>query len=156
VRWLGPGQEEHRGSVAVLVANNRYRLGRGVGSGTRPCLDDGTLGITVLGPTNGMSIRTRPWRRPVVEWTAPVLEIQAGQPVAAGIDGEAASLSPPLHFRTRPHALRVRIACAHPGASPSAFEPRGTWDGIRTLAAIAAGRDAAVHRLHAGLDRSGG
>jgi diacylglycerol kinase family enzyme len=156
VRWLGPGEEEHTGSVAVLVANNRYRLGRGVGSGTRPCLDDGTLGITVLGPTDGTSIRTRPWRRPVVEWTAPVLEIRAGQPVAAGIDGEAASLSPPLHFRTRPHALRVRIACAHPGASPSAFEPRGTWDAIRTLAAIAAGRDAAVHRLHAGLDRVGG
>jgi diacylglycerol kinase family enzyme len=156
VRWLGPGQEEHTGSVAVLVANNRYRLGRGVGSGTRPCLDDGTLGITVLGPTDGASIRTRPWRRPVVEWTAPVLEIQAGRPVAAGIDGEAASLSPPLHFRTRPNALRVRIACAHPGVSPSAFEPRGSWDGIRTLAAIAAGRDAAVHRLHAGLDHSGG
>jgi hypothetical protein len=95
-------------------------------------------------------------RRPLVEWTAPALEIRSGRPVAVGIDGEAASLQPPLHFRTRPHALRVRIACAHPGASPSAFEPRGTWDAIRTLFAVAAGHDAAAHRLHAGLDHSAG
>jgi diacylglycerol kinase family enzyme len=156
VRWVGPEQEEHPGSVAVLVANNRYRLGRGVGSGTRPCLDDGTLGITVLGPANGVATRRpRLLRRPVVEWTAPALEIRSGRPVAVGIDGEAASLQPPLHFRTRPRALRVRIARGHPGASPSAFEPRGTWDAIRTLAAIAAGHDAAVHRLHAGLESSG-
>jgi diacylglycerol kinase family enzyme len=157
VRWVGPEQEEHPGSVAVLVANNRYRLGRGVGSGTRPSLDDGTLGITVLGPGNGVATRRpRMLRRPVVEWTAPALEIRSGRPVAVGIDGEAASLQPPLHFRTRPQALRVRIACDHPGASPSAFEPRGTWDAVRTLAAIAVGHDAAVHRLHAGLDQSVG
>jgi diacylglycerol kinase family enzyme len=156
VRWVGPEQEEHPGSVALLVANNRYRLGRGVGSGTRPCLDDGTLGITVLGPGNGVATRrAHIWRRRLVEWTAPALEIRSGRPVAVGIDGEAASLQPPLQFRTRPQALHVRIACTHPGASPSAFEPRGTWDAIRTLAAIAAGHDAAVHRLHAGLDRTG-
>jgi diacylglycerol kinase family enzyme len=154
VRWRGPKDEDHNGSVAVLVANNRYRLGRGVGSGTRPCLDDGTLGITVIGPTNRAATRSPLWRRPVVEWTAPVLDIEAGRPVAAGIDGEAAVLQPPVHFRTRPRALRVRIACVHPGASPSAFQPRGTWDGIRTLAAIVAGREAAVHRLHAGIHDS--
>jgi diacylglycerol kinase family enzyme len=154
VRWRGPDEVEHNGSVAVLVANNRYRLGRGVGAGTRPCLHDGTLGITVIGPTNGESTRLRLWRRPVLEWTAPALEIESGRPVAVGIDGEAALLQPPVRFRTRPLALRVRIARSHPGASPSAFEPRGAWDGIRTLAAIVAGREAAVHRLHAGIHDS--
>jgi diacylglycerol kinase family enzyme len=155
VRWLGPDKEQHHGSVAVLVANNRYRLGRGVGRGTRPCLDDGTLGIAVIGPTDGAAARLRIWRRPVVEWTAPALEIESGRPVAAGIDGEAAVLRPPVVFRTRPRALRVRIARGHPGASPSAFEPRGTWDAIRTLAAIVAGREATIRRLHGGLREPG-
>ena len=48
LRWRGPtGQES---AVAVLVSNNQYRLGRAVGSGTRPRLDRGTLGVTVLAP----------------------------------------------------------------------------------------------------------
>ncbi len=36
MRWTGPGGHGHRGGAAVLVSNNRYRLGRAVGSGTRP------------------------------------------------------------------------------------------------------------------------
>jgi hypothetical protein len=52
-----------------------------------------------------------------------------------------------------PGALRVRIARGHPGASPSAFEPGGTWDALRALVAIAAGRGATAHRYHAVLDR---
>jgi hypothetical protein len=58
---------------------------------------------------------------------------------AAGIDGEAARLDPPPRFRIRPGALRVRIARAHPGASPSAAMPEGAWEGARTLARIAFG-----------------
>ena len=49
LRWHGPGGHEHRGGAAVLVSNNAYRLGRALGSGTRPRIDDGLLGITVLG-----------------------------------------------------------------------------------------------------------
>ena len=36
LRWTGPGGHEHRSGIAILVSNNRYRLGRAVGSGTRP------------------------------------------------------------------------------------------------------------------------
>ena len=36
LRWTGPGGHEHRSGAAILVSNNRYRLGRAVGSGTRP------------------------------------------------------------------------------------------------------------------------
>ena len=79
----------------------------------------------------------RPWR----EWTAPAFEVDSSGPVAAGIDGEATYLEPPLHFAIRPQVLRVRVARAHPGASPSALQPQGVWDGIRALLGLAAGRD---------------
>ena len=41
LRWTGPDGHEHRSGAAILVSNNRYRLGRAVGSGTRPRIDDG-------------------------------------------------------------------------------------------------------------------
>jgi hypothetical protein len=37
----------------------------------------------------------------------------------------------------------VRIARAHPGASPSALQPDGVWDALRALTRIAAGRSSA-------------
>ena len=122
--WRGPGDTMHQGGLAVLVSNNRYRLGRAVGSGTRPRIDDGSLGITVIGsPTSGPSGHPMgiPWR----SWSAPTFEVDSGQPVPAGIDGEAVMLDPPLHFTIRPGVLRVRIAHGHPGASPSALAPEG-------------------------------
>ena len=65
-------------------------------------------------------------------------EVRSDGPVAAGIDGEALKLDPPLRFATRPQALRVLIAPQHPGASPSATMPEGPWDAIRAVAHIAA------------------
>ncbi len=139
--WRGPGGHEHHSGAAILVSNNRYRLGRAVGSGTRPRIDDGLLGITVASAPTGRgergSLPQRPWR----EWSAPLFEIDSDKPVPAGIDGEATTLKPPLRFRIRPLALRVRVACAHPGASPSAAIPEGTWEGVRALTRIAAGRN---------------
>jgi diacylglycerol kinase family enzyme len=136
--WRGPGGSEHRSGVAILVSNNRYRLGRAVGSGTRPRIDDGLLGITVAGaPTGGPErFAQRPWR----EWSAPEFEVRSDHPVFAGIDGEAVTLDPPLRFRIRPGVLRVRISARHPGASPSAAIPETALDGIRALVDIAAGR----------------
>ena len=137
--WRGPGGHEHRGGAAVLVSNNRYRLGRAVGSGTRPRIDDGLLGITVASAPTGTGqgpLAQRPWR----EWSAPEFEVRAEHPVPAGIDGEAVTLDPPLNFRIRPGVLRARISRRHPGASPSAAVPETAWGGIRRLARIAAGR----------------
>jgi diacylglycerol kinase family enzyme len=138
MHWRGPGGNEHRGGAAVLVSNNVYRLGRAVGSGTRPRIDDGQLGITVVGATSGRGesdAHQRPWR----EWSAPTFEVDAERPVPAGIDGEALVLDAPLRFRIRPAALRVRIARQHPGASPSAMAPEGVRAGAVELARIAAG-----------------
>jgi diacylglycerol kinase family enzyme len=141
--WRGPGGHEHRSGAAVLVSNNRYRLGRAVGSGTRPRIDDGLLGITVASAPTGSGqgrLVQRPWR----EWSAPEFEVQADHPVPAGIDGEAVTLEPPLRFRIRPGVLRVRIARQHPGASPSAAVPESAWEGLRELGRIAAGRTTAT------------
>ncbi len=81
---------------------------------------------------------TRP-RRPWQEWSAPSFEVDSDGAVAAGIDGEAVELSSPLRFSIRPLALRVRIAHAHPGASPSAHFPEEPGAVTVELLRIAAG-----------------
>ncbi len=141
LRWTGPGEHQPASGAAILVSNNRYRLGRAVGSGTRPRIDDGQLGITVVGAPTGPSEGARLPQRPWQEWTASVFEVDADHPVPAGIDGEAVKLEPPLRFNIRPGVLRVRIARLHPGASPSAMLPEGLGQSARALARIAAGRD---------------
>ena len=139
--WRGPGGEERSSGVAILVSNNSYRLVAAIGSGTRPRLDAGKLGIAVLEapPERGASARERV-RPPMQQWASPRFDVQSTGPVPAGIDGEAAKLDPPLRFRMRPGALRVRIARQHPGASPSVGIPDGVWQGILELGRVAAGR----------------
>jgi diacylglycerol kinase family enzyme len=138
----GAGSELHwrRGggtetAAVVLVSNNPYRLARGLASGTRTRLDAGVLGVAVLGAARGEgdgapsgSMETRG------SWSERTFEVQSPGPVPAGIDGEAAMLDPPLLFRSVPGALRVRIAPAHPGASPSSILPESP---IALIAALA-------------------
>ena len=129
--WDSPQGEQS--AVAILISNNAYRLGRMLGSGTRPRLDQAVLGVTVLAPTKSGADGTVQRRLGKEQWITPVFEIASGSAVAAGIDGEALHLDPPLRFTTRPGALRVRIAPHHPGASPSALEPDQPWQGVRAL-----------------------
>jgi diacylglycerol kinase family enzyme len=133
--WNGPEGKES--AAAVLVSNNRYRLGRAIGSGTRPHLDQGLLGIAALAPTRAARNGTVHHRLGMQQWTAPTLELHAEQSIPAGIDGEAIHLEPPIHFRVRPAALRVRIAPEHPGASPSAMVPDKPWALLQGLARVA-------------------
>jgi diacylglycerol kinase family enzyme len=129
--WRDPDGETHTGGLALLVSNNPYRLGRAMASGTRPHLDTGTLGVAILGPAGGI-------RRGLLRmWRLPWIEVDAREPVPAGIDGEAALLQPPIRFESRPAALRVRIADKHPGASPSAGLPESPWESVGALAQIA-------------------
>jgi hypothetical protein len=69
--------------------------------------------------------------------------VGASEQVAAGIDGEAAMLEPPLKFKIRPGVLRVRIARQHPGASPSAAVPDGFLNVVHGLIKIALGKSPA-------------
>jgi diacylglycerol kinase family enzyme len=140
LRWTSPEGTPHRSAVVILVSNNVYRLGRVLDSGTRPRIDDGLLGITVLGAPRGRGRRGRALQRPWRDWSAPAFVVDSDAPIAAGIDGESLELEPPLAFAIRPLALRVRIARRHPGASPSAAAPEGLRDGLRRLVAIAGGR----------------
>ena len=131
LRWTGPGGQTHHAGAMVLVSNNRYRLGRAIGSGTRPRIDDGLLGVSIVGEPSGRGESGGRLQRPLREFSAPTFEVDADQPIAAGIDGEAFRLDPPLNFVIRPGVLRVRIARKHPGASPSALIPEGLRAGLR-------------------------
>jgi hypothetical protein len=119
----------------MLISNDPYRLGHALGSGTRPRLDRGVLGIAAAVPPEGRSSRPR-----LEQWSAASFEVTGDGPIAVGIDGEAARLDPPLRFNSRPAALRVRIARSHPGASPSAALPETAGAMLRTLAAVSVGR----------------
>ena len=115
LRLIDDAGREHRQLAAVLVSNNPYALHYPLARGTRPALDTGQLGIVVLHAPGEHHARP-----PGRAWTAPQLEVSALAPVNAGVDGEAAYLSPPLRFAIRPAALRIRISARHPGVSPSA------------------------------------
>lgn len=130
--WRGPSGQES--APAILVSNNAYRLGHALGSGTRPRLDQAVLGVAVIGPTAAGTNGAVSRKLGLQQWVTPTLEIQCDGQVAAGIDGEATRLEPPLHFRSMPGALRVRIAPHHPGASPSAVEPDRPWQVVGALA----------------------
>ena len=138
--WHSPSGREHTSGAAILVSNNEYRLGGALGSGTRPKIDDGELGVTVftdpLDGGRGLRRLQRPWR----QWATAEFTVTSKAPVAAGVDGESISIDSPLCFRIRPAALRVRIARSHPGASPSAAIPGGFLRGIAALFLIASGR----------------
>ncbi len=133
--WADASTGETATSPAMLVSNGRYRLGHAVGSGTRPTLQAGLLGVAVFDTEPNHRLHL-PWR----EWGAAEFEVQAEGTVYAGIDGEAAQLEPPLRFRSLPGALRVRVAPQHPGASPSAGMPKNIGAGAKALMRIALGR----------------
>ena len=132
--WDSP--EGEQSAVAILISNNAYRLGRALGSGTRPRLDQAVLGVTVLAPTESGADGTVRRSLGMEQWITPTFEIASGSKVAAGIDGEATHLDPPLRFGIRPGALRVRIAPHHPGASPSALEPDQPWRTVGVLTTL--------------------
>jgi diacylglycerol kinase family enzyme len=132
--WDGPAAQES--AVALLVSNNPYRLGRAIGSGTRPHLDRGLLGIAALAPTRSDGDGSPRRSLAMQQWTTRAFEMQADHRVPAGIDGEAVELDPPLQFGIRSGALRVRIAPGHPGTSPSALQPDKPWALLQALCRI--------------------
>ena len=127
LRYRGPNDEEHSSSQMVLVSNNPYRLSSLAGAGSRPRMDTGLLGIVAVEIENakdmaqlmsleplGQVTRFGDWR----EWTATEFEVLSNRKVAAGIDGEAIVLEPPLRFTIAPAALSIRLPPAVPGAIP--------------------------------------
>src|SRR3954454_22666264 len=70
LRWSTPGGRVRRGAAVILVGNGQYRLGGAAGAGTRPAVDRGVLGVTVVDPPSSASRGPGgqlPWR----QFTAP-------------------------------------------------------------------------------------
>jgi diacylglycerol kinase family enzyme len=135
LRWRADDRPSRTSEALVLISNNPYRLGPTIGSGTRPRLDSGRLGVVDFSPPVAGENAGR-----YLELAPAELTVEADDSVAAGVDGEAVSFEPPLRFRVRPRALRVRIAPQHPGESPSAAVPSGPFAAARELGRIAFAR----------------
>ncbi|MGB3440869.1 MAG: diacylglycerol kinase family protein [Actinophytocola sp.] len=111
----------------VLISNGAYRLRSLNGFGTRARLDTGVLGVVTVTVDRALDLPTliaaevagRIDRfRGYEEWTAPLLEIDSGEPlVDVGVDGEALRLPAPLRFRSLPGVLRVRTPVDAPGGA---------------------------------------
>jgi diacylglycerol kinase family enzyme len=136
LRWADPEAAAQTSTALILVSNNPYLLGPTIGSGTRPRLDAGLLGIVDFDPPiAGKTGAAARWR----ELSAPQLEVECDNAIPVGIDGEAVEMEPPLRFRVRKGALRARIARKHPGASPSADVARGPVGLVKQLLRVARG-----------------
>jgi diacylglycerol kinase family enzyme len=139
LQWVSPDGATHPSAATILVSNNPYRLGHAVGSGTRPRIDAGRLGVAVVPARGGGDGQHRSGGL-LQQWSTAEFQVDSARPVPLGIDGEAFVLDPPVRFRIRPGTLRVRISARHPGASPSAMQPDHLMDGLGALVAIASGR----------------
>ena len=83
--WVGPDGRE--AGVAALVSNNQYRLRPGVGSGTRPRLDHGRLGIAVVNQSSdGGGDGSRRARLRMERWTDRRFRIEAQERKLVEID----------------------------------------------------------------------
>ena len=132
LRFTDPAGKQHTRAHLVQVSNNRY--GRTVRSlASRPRLDSGRLGVITLelpeGPPDPALLAAlsagRPERFPgFTAWEARTFEVDSGDLIHAGIDGEAVRISPPLQCTIRPGALRIRLPQHASGLSPAARELR--------------------------------
>ncbi len=118
LRYTLPTGERLDAGQLLLISNNPYDLHHLRGGGTRARLDAGVLGaasITVSSAADAealaaLEVAGRVGRFPGwQEWTATEIDVGSPDPVEIGLDGEALVLDPPLHFRTRPGALTVRL-----------------------------------------------
>ena len=151
LRFIEPNGAKQRSAQLLLVSNNPYELDSLFGSGSRPRMDTGRLGILAIEVTDsiraaelvslealGQVRKFEGWS----EWSAERFEIDSGSPVAAGIDGEAVVLDPPLRFTIAPSALRVRLPPKAVGLSPAALRPGITASSLHELWGIATTRSA--------------
>ena len=155
-----PHSKNWSNAALVVVSNNPYQMRRFRGTGTRPRLDTGRLGIfaarlrgaggvarLVTFETIGRSLGSRSQHRRlsgVLQWSCLEFEVRAAAPVAVGLDGEALMLAPPLRFVSLPGALRVRVPRHARGVSPAAAAVPLTPRNLGALLRIAAGRPVEV------------
>ena len=149
LRFLGPDGQRERSAQLLLVSNNPYVLDALVGAGSRPRMDTGRLGIIAIeikSTAQAAKFASLQAARQIQrfegwsEWSADEFRVESGSPVAAGIDGEAVVLEPPLRFSINPSALRVRLPPTVAGVSPAALRPSLSRSSLRELWEIATAR----------------
>jgi diacylglycerol kinase family enzyme len=129
LRFTLPSGQEAAAPELLLVSNNPYQVAQLRGGGTRERLDGGVLGVVSVRVDTAAdaerlaalelagNVRRFPsWN----DWTASEFEVRSASPVDVGVDGEALTLQPPLHFVIRPGALRVRLPRTGLRRSPAA------------------------------------
>jgi diacylglycerol kinase family enzyme len=132
LRFRLPSGEEAPTAQLLLVSNNPYQLARLRGGGMRERLDGGVLGIAFVRVDTaaeaeklaaleavGRVRQFASWN----DWTATEFEVRSAVPVEIGVDGEALTLEPPLHFVIRPRALTVRLPRAAARRSSAGVSP---------------------------------
>jgi diacylglycerol kinase family enzyme len=151
VEFRDPDGRLHQDALLLLVANNRYQLGRPSELGARERLDGGVLQVSALRARTGAAL-ARIVARAVAgrvgagaawaQWESTEVRVDSRLPrLPAGIDGEAVVLAPPLEFRVLPRALRVLV--------PATLRPRTTSPrplsrlAVRRLWTLATGRGSA-------------
>ena len=135
LQWTGPGGTSIRPGAAILVSNNLYRLGTAVGSGTRPRIDDGLLGITVAAAPDRTAGAERRCRDRGVSGRPPSSRSRADGPIAAGIDGEALVLEPRFASASGPPSCGCGSPAAPRRLALGRSIPEGLGEGIRDAAA---------------------
>ncbi len=151
LQFEGPDGATVDGAQVIQVSNNRYVLTRLTGGfGSRERLDAGVLGIAAVRLTRDRDVarfvalestgsldQFEGW----LEWQSTRFEVRSGAPVAAGVDGEALRLDPPLVFEIQPAAVRIRIPTHAPGRSPARIRAdRSLPETARALVGVALGR----------------
>ena len=116
-----PQDRVHSGPFLLLVANNVYELRHPFRLGERQRLDAGVLQVSALYPgaeqgaalarlVTRLAVGQTPAEAQWTQWTTDEVRVESpAELVPAGIDGEAVELPAPLHFRSRPGGLRVRV-----------------------------------------------
>jgi diacylglycerol kinase family enzyme len=129
LRFTLPSGQEASAPQLLLVSNNPYQMAQLRGGGTRERIDLGVLGVVSVRVETAADVeklaalelagnvrRFASWN----DWTASEFEVRSAGPVDIGVDGEALTLQPPLHFVIRPGALTVRLPRTAPRRSPAA------------------------------------
>ena len=153
LRFPLPSGEAATTAQLLLVSNNPYQLAHIRGGGTRERLDSGLLGVASVRVQSaadaqrfaalevaGQVQRFPGWH----EWTTTELTVDSGGPIEIGVDGEALSLEPPLHFAVRPGALTVRLPRRSLTGTPAGRPVRiGSVETFEALWRTALGRSTA-------------
>jgi diacylglycerol kinase family enzyme len=143
LRFTGPDGRRRERAHLIQISNNPY--GGGSDIGRRPRLDTGQLAIITLQIEGDRSAAAflaavaggRPDRfSGFSSWTATTFEVDSGDEVAAGLDGESITLPAPLRFSIRPQALLLLLP-PEAAARNASSAPRVT---LKDVGRIAAGR----------------